>query len=284
MVEEITQSHNIAPFEVGKKPSVKNQDSGFGNFLKEAQNEFSAKEEKTRGVKDSHKVSKKEEATNNTLAKGSDSKDTKKTKSNAISEEAEDKKVKGARKINTKDEGDEKISEDSLAPYKLANAKNITQGVTSSVLSQALNQQNSTAQNQSEKTNKESKNALPQDSKELSTAKTNLATSKNPKTLEDVRHLAQTNGLNPSKVEALQDDSKASTQSKAQGDAQDEIPESAKYKVQYKTDGEERVAIINRGTQKPQNITSKISSIYETIKVDTPMPTLSSLFGLKDLP
>ena len=73
-------------------------------------------------------------------------------------------------------------------------------------------------------------------------------------------------------------------QSKAKESSEDVIPESAKYKVQYKLDNGEYVAVIHRGTQKPQNITTKISSIYESIKTEESMPTLSSLFGLKDLP
>lgn len=292
MVEEITQSHNTAPFEVGKKP--KNQDSGFSSFLKEAQSEFDNKEGKRATLKDpqdSKSASKKEEETNGVLAKGkesSDIKETKKSKNDLTNEEikTQTKGSKGIHKGNTKDDANEE-SEDSLANHKLANAKNFAQ---SSVLSQVLNQQSlSTGNEQSndKKTNtqkrvKDAKNTLPQDSNGLGTKPT-LNKAQSPKTLEDIRHLAQANGLNPSKVEGLKDGIEASAHTK--DGTQDNIPESAKHKVQYKIDDDgERVAIIHRGTRKPQNITSKISSIYETFKADTSASTIGSLLGLKDLP
>lgn len=290
MVEEITQSQNVVPFEIGKKSSAKSQDSGFGNFLKETQSEFSAKEaqeQETKGVKAS-KSGKKEEVNKDTLAKSSTDKETKKTKGSAQSEEIEEKEIKGnTPKVSTKDESDDKASEDSLGIYKLSNVKNTTQSPTTSVLSQVLSQQNAlkedAIQAKNEKASGESKTTLSlKDSKDSSIVK-GIENPQSPKTLQDVKNLAQLSGLNPTKVEALQD-KKVSVQSKTKEEGQDGVPESAKYKIQYKVDDGERIAVIHRGTQKPQNITSKISSIYETIKVDSSSPTLSSLFGLKDLP
>lgn len=290
MVEEITQSQNVVPFEIGKKSSAKSQDSGFGNFLKETQSEFSAKEaqeRETKGVKAS-KSGKKEEVNKDTLAKSSTDKETKKTKGSAQSEEVEEKEIKGnAPKVSTKEESDDKASEDSLGIYKLSNVKNAPQSPTTSVLSQVLSQQNAlkedVIQAKNEKAGGESKTTLPlKDSKDSSIAK-GIENPQSPKTLQDVKNLAQLSGLNPTKVEALQDE-KVGVQPKTKEEGQDGVPESAKYKIQYKVDDGERIAVIHRGTQKPQNITSKISSIYETIKVDSSSPTLSSLFGLKDLP
>lgn len=290
MVEEITQSQNVVPFEIGKKSSAKSQDSGFGNFLKETQSEFSAKEaqeRETKGVKAS-KSGKKEEVNKDTLAKSSTDKEIKKTKGSAQSEEIEEKEIKGnAHKVSTKDESDDKANEDSLGIYKLSNVKNATQSPTTSVLSQVLSQQNTlkedVIQAKGEKASGESKTTLSlKDSKDSSIVK-GIENPQSPKTLQDVKNLAQLSGLNPTKVEALQDE-KVSVQLKTKEEGQDGVPESAKYKIQYKVDDGERIAVIHRGTQKPQNITSKISSIYETIKVDSSSPTLSSLFGLKDLP
>ncbi|MGX3098395.1 hypothetical protein [Helicobacter sp. 23-1046] len=294
MVEEITQSQNIVPFEVGKKPNTKSQDSNFSNFLKETQNEFSAKESNIKGAQEStskehtskeihaKNADKKEEASKSTLAKGDESKGTK----NAKGEELEQKGVKKTtQKANAKDDGDEVVIEDSLSSHKLASAKNVNQNMATSVLSQALNQQKDASQSPAQKANEDTKDTASKDSKDLGATKGNLANTQSPKTLQDVRNLAQLNGLNPTKVEALQDE--ASTpivQSKAKESSEDVIPESAKYKVQYKLDNGEYVAVIHRGTQKPQNITTKISSIYESIKTEESMPTLSSLFGLKDLP
>ena len=290
MVEEITQSQNVVPFEIGKKSSAKSQDSGFGNFLKETQSEFSAKEaqeQEVKGVKAS-KSGKKEEVNKDTLAKSSTDKETKKTKGSAQSEEIEEKEIKSnAPKVSTKDESDDKASEDSLGIYKLSNVKNATQSPTTSVLSQVLSQQNAlkedVIQAKNEKAGGESKTTLSlKDSKDSNIAK-GIENPQSPKTLQDVKNLAQLSGLNPTKVEALQDE-KVGVQPKIKEEGQDGVPESAKYKIQYKVDDGERIAVIHRGTQKPQNITSKISSIYETIKVDSSSPTLSSLFGLKDLP
>lgn len=96
-----------------------------------------------------------------------------------------------------------------------------------------------------------------------------------PKTLDDVQELAKDKGLNPTKITAS-----SQTQPKSKA-----TPESAKQKIQYETENiEDRVAVINRGTKKPQNITSKISNIYEEGKVEQRTATLGSILGLKDLP
>ena len=293
MVEEITQSQNTTPFEASKKPNTKSQDGNFGNFLKETQSDFSVKESNFKGVQESTpkehtskeihaKNADKKEASKGTLAKGDESKGTKNTKS----EELEQKGVKKpAQKANAKDESDEVVIEDSLSSHKLASAKNVNENMVTSVLSQALNQQKNTSKSPAQKANEDTKDTAPKDSKDLGVTKGNLANTQSPKTLQDVRNLAQLNGLNPTKVEALQDEVGTSTaQSKTKEASEDAIPESAKHKVQYKLVDGEYVAVIHRGTQKPQNITTKISGIYESVKTEEPTPTLSSLFGLKDLP
>ena len=97
------------------------------------------------------------------------------------------------------------------------------------------------------------------------------------KTLEDVQNLAKEKGLNPTRVTALE------TQEVAQKPKR--TPESAKQKIEYEAENaEDRVAVINRGRQKPKNITSKISNIYEESKAEQGGSTLGSMLGLKDLP
>lgn len=99
-----------------------------------------------------------------------------------------------------------------------------------------------------------------------------------PKTLDDVQELAKDKGLNPTKITASSQTQETQPKPKA-------TPESAKQKIQYETENiEDRVAVINRGTKKPQNITSKISNIYEEGKVEQRTATLGSILGLKDLP
>ena len=99
-----------------------------------------------------------------------------------------------------------------------------------------------------------------------------------PKTLDDVQELAKDKGLNPTKITASSQTQETQLKSKA-------TPESAKQKIQYETENiEDRVAVINRGTKKPQNITSKISNFYEEGKVEQRTATLGSILGLKDLP
>ena len=97
------------------------------------------------------------------------------------------------------------------------------------------------------------------------------------KTLEDVQNLAKEKGLNPAAITALE------TQEVAQKPKR--TPESAKQKIEYEAENaEDRVAVINRGRQKPKNITSKISNIYEESKAEQGSSTLGSMLGLKDLP
>lgn len=99
-----------------------------------------------------------------------------------------------------------------------------------------------------------------------------------PKTLDDVQELAKDKGLNPTKITASSQTQETQPKPKA-------TPESAKQKIQYETENiEDRVAVINRGTKKPQNITSKISNFYEEGKVEQRTATLGSILGLKDLP
>ena len=97
------------------------------------------------------------------------------------------------------------------------------------------------------------------------------------KSLDDVRTLAEDQGLNPTKVTALEQEEVLPKPKRT--------PESAKQKIQYEAENaEDRVAIINRGTKKPKNITSKISNIYEEGKAEQSGATLGSMLGLKDLP
>ena len=99
-----------------------------------------------------------------------------------------------------------------------------------------------------------------------------------PKTLDDVQELAKDKGLNPTKITASSQTQETQPKSKA-------TPESAKQKIQYEMENiEDRVAVINRDTKKPQNNTSKISNIYEEGKVEQRTATLGSILGLKDLP
>ncbi|WP_394976727.1 hypothetical protein [uncultured Helicobacter sp.] len=99
-----------------------------------------------------------------------------------------------------------------------------------------------------------------------------------PKTLDDVQELAKDKGLNPTKIIASSQTQETQPKPKA-------TPESAKQKIQYEMENiEDRVAVINRGTKKPQNITSKISNIYEEGKAEQSTATLGSMLGLKDLP
>lgn len=97
------------------------------------------------------------------------------------------------------------------------------------------------------------------------------------KSLDDVQALAEDQGLNPTKVTALEQEEVLPKPKRT--------PESAKQKIQYEAENaEDRVAIINRGTKKPKNITSKISNIYEEGKAEQSGATLGSMLGLKDLP
>lgn len=99
-----------------------------------------------------------------------------------------------------------------------------------------------------------------------------------PKTLDDVQELAKDKGLNPTKITASSQTQEIQPKPKV-------TPESAKQKIQYEMENlEDRVAVINRGTKKPQNITSKISNIYEEGKAEQSTTTLGSMLGLKDLP
>ena len=88
------------------------------------------------------------------------------------------------------------------------------------------------------------------------------------KSLDDVQALAEDQGLNPTKVTALE---------------QEEVLPKPKRTPEAEN-AEDRVAIINRGTKKPKNITSKISNIYEEGKAEGSSATLGSMLGLKDLP
>ncbi|MFC3868003.1 hypothetical protein [Helicobacter equorum] len=97
-----------------------------------------------------------------------------------------------------------------------------------------------------------------------------------PKTLDDVQELAKDKGLNPTNV---------SSQAQEIQPKPKATPKSAKQKIQYEMENlEDRVAVINRGTKKPQNITSKISNIYEEGKTEQSVTTLGSMLGPKDLP
>ena len=111
-----------------------------------------------------------------------------------------------------------------------------------------------------------------------------------PKTLADVQNLAQAKGLNPSKMsletqganaqslaqEALETQAKLEAKPKS-------IPASAKEKINYEYENNvDRIAIVQRGTKKPKNITSKISNEYPTKKADD--EGKGSVFSLKDAP
>lgn len=112
------------------------------------------------------------------------------------------------------------------------------------------------------------------------------------KTLADVQNLAQAKGLNPSKMsletqganaqslvqEALETEAKEAKPTKPKS-----IPASAKETISYEYENNvDRIAIVQRGTKKPKNITSKISNEYPTKKADD--DSKGSVFSLKDTP
>ena len=116
------------------------------------------------------------------------------------------------------------------------------------------------------------------------------------KTLADVQNLAQTKGLNPSKMsletqgtnaqsliqEALE--TQAGLGAKEAKPAKPKsIPTSAKETINYEYENNvDRIAIVQRGTKKPKNITSKISNEYPTKKADD--DNKGGIFSLKDTP
>lgn len=112
------------------------------------------------------------------------------------------------------------------------------------------------------------------------------------KTLADVQNLAQTKGLNPHKMSL--EAQGANAQSLVQEALETQvglgtkpvkpknIPASAKETISYEYENNvDRIAIVQRGTKKPKNITSKISNEYPTKKTDE---SKGDIFSLKDAP
>lgn len=101
------------------------------------------------------------------------------------------------------------------------------------------------------------------------------------KTLADVEKFAKTQGLNPSKVVLETEHEQKSSEPKAKV-----IPASAKENISYEYENNvDRIAIVQRGTRKPKNITSKINAEYPSKKTEGDVGsgnTLASL--LKDTP
>lgn len=102
------------------------------------------------------------------------------------------------------------------------------------------------------------------------------------KTLGDVEKLAKAQGLNPAKI-ALETEA----QNKPATPKPKTIPASAKESISYEYENNvDRIAIVQRGTKKPKNITSKINDEYPVKKADEDSSsggnTLASL--LKDTP
>lgn len=98
---------------------------------------------------------------------------------------------------------------------------------------------------------------------------TNIASE--AKSLADIEQVAKQKGLNPSKISLQSNESEVAQK-----------PLSAQEKIQYKHEkGDEKVAIIDRGANKPRNITTKISKEYP-IKSAEEESGSGSLFSLKD--
>ncbi|AWK62172.1 hypothetical protein HCN_1540 [Helicobacter cinaedi PAGU611] len=107
-----------------------------------------------------------------------------------------------------------------------------------------------------------------------------------PKTLADVQNLAQAKGLNPSKMslETQGVNAQSLVQEALETQAKPKsIPASTKEKINYEYENNvDRIAIVQRGTKKPKNITSKISNEYPTKKAND--EGKGSVFSLKDAP
>ncbi len=134
-----------------------------------------------------------------------------------------------------------------------------------------LSQRNTKEQNIA--TNASLKTEQIQKSPTLTTMPTPQAPNNNNKTLGDIEKIAKEKGLNPSNMTLTQEEnSPAPIAPKVR-----EIPISAKEKIVYEYENNvDRIAIIQRGTKKPKNITSKISNEYPTKKPDDENINVSS--------
>lgn len=99
------------------------------------------------------------------------------------------------------------------------------------------------------------------------------------KTLADVEKIATAKGLNPSNITLEQEKEKVAPKPKV-------IPESAKQSISYEYENNvDRIAIVQRGRNKPKNITSKISNEYPVAsKTEDESVNLNSASLLKDRP
>lgn len=206
------------------------------------------------------------------IAKPAQPKDTKAQKALLTTTESSDPKDQNTKKSAPKDTpSTTELLAASLTPEALK-AQDTATTPASAPKDTPLTQALKAAQEQGTKSTQEKQS--------LQTLAAKPASPLNPeelKTLEDVRTLAKDQGLNPTKITALEQE-EISPKPKA-------TPESAKQKIQYEVENiEDRVAVINRGTKKPKNITSKISNIYEESKAEQGTATLGSMLGLKDLP
>lgn len=97
------------------------------------------------------------------------------------------------------------------------------------------------------------------------------------KTLADIERLAQVKGLNPSNIILSKEEEKPATPKVKT------IPASAKESIAYEHENNvDRIAIVKRGTNKPKNITSKISNEYASKKPET--ENIADLSFIKDRP
>ncbi|MCH5313667.1 MAG: hypothetical protein J1E28_04670 [Helicobacter sp.] len=99
------------------------------------------------------------------------------------------------------------------------------------------------------------------------------------KTLADVEKIATAKGLNPSNITLEQEEAKVTPKPKV-------IPESAKQSISYEYENNvDRIAIVQRGKNKPKNITSKISNEYPVAsKTEEENVSINSASLLKDRP
>lgn len=168
-------------------------------------------------------------------------------------------------------------TKDSKDNESKVSAPNVAQKSPKNVDKMALEDKNVTSDKTLPDTAKQSSKAETQ-SKETLVQKTPMPMpqrqNEEPKTLGEVEKIAKAQGLNPSKI---------TLETEKQTDTPREIPASAKESIKYENENNtDRVAIVQRGTKKPKNITSKISQEYPTKKPDNDSSPSQSL--LKDIP
>ncbi|TLD96164.1 hypothetical protein LS71_006705 [Helicobacter jaachi] len=112
------------------------------------------------------------------------------------------------------------------------------------------------------------------------------------KTLKDVENLAKAKNLNPSKLSVQSTPAQNAPLAQSAQEPEAElaklvpqkpkgVPSSAKERINYEYENNtDRIAIVQRGTKKPKNITSKINNEYPVKKADN---EASSALPLKDI-